>query len=420
VVLIHQGLYTRGGINGEGCDNVTGELPKVLEQLDSRVDLVVSGHTHWSYICDYAKVDPARPMLVTSAGLWGQYITDIDLTIDPVLGKVTARRAAQVMVQSEAYVSTGGRVEPKPQFEQFPPDPAMTAYVQRYADAVRVQKERRIGKISASTGKPDLATDESRLGNLIADGQLAATRSAGAQLALMNNTGIRGDLIANDDTSVTFGAIYAVQPFANDLVTMTFTGAQLKALFEQQFDGQSFDQAFSPSANVAFAFDLKRPLGERVFDITIDGKPLDPIADYRVTMNSFLAGGGDNFTVFRQGRNKTVGGIDLDAMEAWIAGVPRRELPELGRVRNLTEEHRKAGHSQEQVEPAAALHRPAEQPCARGGRNRHDRSQQAHHRGIDRDPEMPRDQKGNHVALGPESEADAEHRSHHHAGRIEA
>ena len=336
VVLIHQGLYTKVGFNDKSCGGVSGDLLKILPQLDTRVDLVVSGHTHWAYVCDYGAIDPARPFLVTSAGLWGQFITDIDLTIDPATRRVTARRADNVMVQSESYVSTVGRVEVKPQFEQFAPRADIAAYVQRYVDAVRVQKERKIGKVSASTGKPDLATTESRLGNLIADAQLAATRGAGAQMALMNNTGIRSDLIISDDKSVTFGALFAVQPFANELITKTFTGAQLKALLEQQFDGQSFDQAFSPSANVSYAFDLSRPLGSRVFDVTIDGRPIDPAASYRITMNSFLAGGGDSFTVFRDGKDNVTGTGDLEALQAWITAVPLRELPDLGRVRNLT------------------------------------------------------------------------------------
>lgn len=336
VVLIHQGLYTTVGANDQSCGGVSGDLLKILPRLDPRVDLVVSGHTHWAYICDYGKTDPSRPFMVTSAGLWGQYFTDIDLTIDPITNRVTTRSARNVPVQSEAYTSTVGRVEVKPEYETFEPRADIKSYVQRYADAVRVEKERPVGKVSGSTPKPALAIHESALGNMIADGQLEATRAAGAQLALMNNTGIRNDLIAAPDGTVNFGGLFAVQPFANELITKTFTGAQLKALFEQQFDGQSFDQAFSPSANVSFAFDLSQPLGSRVFDITIDGKPLDPAASYRVTMNSFLAGGGDSFTVFRDGRDTVTGGLDLDAMEAWIRAVPVRELPALGRARNLT------------------------------------------------------------------------------------
>lgn len=336
VVLVHQGLYTQVGPSDPGCGGVSGQLLPILKQLDPRVDLVVSGHTHWAYTCDYRRIDPERPFLVTSGGLWGQFITDIDLTIDPATNRVTGRTAQNVMVQSEAYVSTVGRVEVKPQFEQFTPREDVRAYVQRYVEAARAQRERKVGKVAASAQKPGLATDESRLGNLIADAQLAATRSVGAQIALMNNTGIRNDLIVSDDRSVTFGALFAVQPFANQLVTKTFTGAQLLAILEQQFDGQSFDQAFSPSANLAFAFDLTRPLGSRVFDVTVDGKPVDPAADYRVTINSFLAGGGDAFTALREGRDDVTTSGDMDALEAWITAVPVRDLPPLGRVRNLT------------------------------------------------------------------------------------
>lgn len=336
VVLVHQGLYTKVGYNDKSCGGVTGELPNILAKLDPRIDLVVSGHTHWAYICDYGQVDPARPFLVTSAGVYGEYITDIDLTIDPATNKVVAKRADNILVQSEAYTGTQGRYEPRAELEQFAPHPEVAAYVARYVQAVTKSKERPVGKVSGSARKPVAATDESQLGNLIADAQLAATRAAGAQMALMNNSGIRADLDAAAGNGVTFGTIYAIQPFANDLITKTFSGADLKALLEQQFDGESFNQSFSPSANVAYAFDLTRPLGSRVFDIMIDGQPLDPAKDYRVTMNSFLAGGGDSFTVFRKGRDATTGAQDLDALEAWIAAAPVRDLPPLGRVRNLT------------------------------------------------------------------------------------
>jgi 5'-nucleotidase len=110
----------------------------------------------------------------------------------------------------------------------------------------------------------------------------------------------------------------------------------VKALLEQQFDGQSFDQAFSPSANMSYAFDRSRPLGSRVFDVMMDGQPLDPEVSYRITINSFLAGGGDAFTVLRDGTDSVTSSGDMEALEAWIAAEPIRALPPLGRVRNLT------------------------------------------------------------------------------------
>lgn len=340
VVLIHQGLYTTVGYNDKSCGGVTGDLLKVLEKLDPRVDLVVSGHTHWAYVCDYATIDPARPFLVTSAGLWGEFVTAIDLAIDPASGKVISRVADNHPVQSESYTGSFGTVTPTDQLPRYAPRADVAAYVATYAAAVKSAATRIVGRISGGPArKPALATHESALGNLLADVQLAATSApgrGGAQIALMNNTGIRADLIPAADGTVTFGQIYAVQPFANTLVTKSFTGRQLKALLEQQFDGVSFDQAFSPSAGFAYAFDLSRPLGARVFDVTFDGAPIEDGRTYRVTMNSFLAGGGDSFTVFREGTDVVNGPVDLEAMEEWLRAVPDRAFPAPGRVRNLT------------------------------------------------------------------------------------
>jgi 5'-nucleotidase len=340
MVLIHQGLYTAVPYNDKSCGGVTGDLLKVLERLDPRIDLVVSGHTHWAYVCDYARIDPARPFLVTSAGLAGQFVTAIDLGIDPGSGKVVACEVNNHPVQSEGYSGARGTVEPTDQLPRHPPRADIAAYVARYAEAEKGAAGRTVGRISGGPSiKPALATHETALGNLIADIQLAATRApdrGGAQIALMNNTGIRADLIPAADGAVTFGQIYAVQPFANTLVTKSFTGKQLQALLEQQFDGQSFDQAFSPSAGFAFAFDLSRPLGSRVFEVTLDGAPIDAARTYRVTMNSFLASGGDSFTVFREGTDAVTGSVDLDATEEWLRANPNAAFPAVGRVRNLT------------------------------------------------------------------------------------
>jgi 5'-nucleotidase len=340
VVLIHQGLYTRVGYNDKSCGGLSGDLLKVLERLDPRVDLVVSGHTHWAYVCDYGQIDPSRPYLVTSAGLWGQFVTDIDLTIDPSSGKVVARRADNLPVQGESYTGTLGSTSLTNAVPQQPRRADIAAYVDRYVQAVKAAATRVVGRIAGSPArKPATATQESALGNLIADVQLAATAApdrGGAEIALMNNSGIRADLTPGPDGQVTFGQIFAVQPFANTLVTKSFTGSQLLALLEQQFDGQSFDQAFSTSDGFRFVFDLSRPQGARVFDVTLNGAPIDPARSYRVTMNSFLAGGGDSFTLFREGTAVINGPVDLDATEEWLKAGPARQFPPLGRVRNAT------------------------------------------------------------------------------------
>jgi 5'-nucleotidase len=91
-----------------------------------------------------------------------------------------------------------------------------------------------------------------------------------------------------------------------------------------------------PSSTFRYSYDLSRPAGQRIVNPHFEGKPLRDDALYRVTMNSFLASGGDNFTVFREGTNQVGGPQDLDALEAYIrsgARLPQRTSP---RITDLT------------------------------------------------------------------------------------
>jgi 5'-nucleotidase len=163
------------------------------------------------------------------------------------------------------------------------------------------------------------------LGQVIADAQLAATRAAAdgsAQIALMNPGGIRAALQPAGDGSVRYEALFAVQPFYNNLVTLTLSGAQIVQVLEQQWRGQPKPRVLQVSRGFEYAWDNARPVGSRVVpgSVTLDGRPLDPLASYRVTVNSFLAAGGDNFTVLKEGRDARTGMMDIDAFEAYVAG----------------------------------------------------------------------------------------------------
>lgn len=330
VVAIHQGLYTDVSYNDKSCGGVRGPLLDILKQLDQRVDLVISGHTHMAYVCEFSALDPTRPFLVTSAGYGASLLTDITLTLDPVTGEVLTRTADNRVIQSAApEAALAG-------FPQWAADAEVATYVARYVEAARAESERPVGRVSGD-GRKGGGTEETPLGNLIADAQLAATRSAGAQIALMNNSGIRAALSPQADGTISYGDIYAVQPFGNTLVTKTFTGAQMIALLEQQFDSEGFVQTFSVSDGFTLSYDMRMPEGSRVVSATLNGVPVDPAKSYRVTMNSFLAAGGDSFTVFTQGSETVTGPVDLDAMEEWLRAMPLRPLPATGRVRELAD-----------------------------------------------------------------------------------
>ena len=330
IVSIHQGLLTEVGYNDSSCGGVAGDLLDVLAKLDPSVDLVISGHTHRAYICDHGAIDPTRDFLVTSAASAGTLLTDIAMTIDPLSGSVVSLEANNMVVQNEG-IGTGERaVAPLAELTTFAPDANIAAYVARYTDAASEFANRSVGRISRTPGQTSSRQD-SPLGNLIADAQLAATKDAGAQIAFMNTGGVRADLIPSDDGTVTFGQIYTVQPFSNTLMTKTFTGAQVLALLEKQLDGVTRANLFV-SDGFAYSVDMSQEPGQRVAAATLHGEAIEREAKYRVTMNSFLSSGGDGFETFTQGTDAVVGPLDLDAMEAWIAAVDIRPLPQTGRV----------------------------------------------------------------------------------------
>ncbi|GGD71447.1 bifunctional metallophosphatase/5'-nucleotidase [Croceicoccus mobilis] len=320
IVAIHQGFDVDGYYRvGDSCAGNMGPLDSILKRLDPRVDVVISGHTHREYVCDYAQFDPSRHFLVTSAGYGSGMVTDIALTIDPKAGDVVAETAENVLVQSD-----------DPAFRQFTPDPEIAAYVARYQAASKSAEERPAGKLLGEALKGDGI--ESPLGELIADAQLAATRGEGAQIAFMNDGGVRADLVPAADGTVTFGQIYAVQPFGNVLETFDMTGAQIKTVLEQQYAEPNDPNYLQVSEGFHYTLDLTAQPGSRVSGMTLDGEALDPAKTYRVTISNFLQGGGDRFAEFTKAKDPVIGATDLDAFEAYLDSEGGRAVPAQDRV----------------------------------------------------------------------------------------
>ncbi len=339
MLLIHQGARTAGGFQDTTCPGLSGHILPILAKLDPAIDLVVSGHTHTSYTCSVPRVNGSRPLLLTSAGRYGTMITDIRLTIDPAAGLV-AKRAENVIVQGEGFASSSGAIATTPAYPIFAADPATAALVERYVQAAKPQAERVVATLRAPLGAAPDEHGGRLLGELIADSQLAWTRSperGGAQIAFMNGGGVRADLVPGAGGHITYAQLFALQPFGNGLVVQTLTGAELKRLLEQQFASGTNTAAkpniLLPSTGFAFRFDLTRPPGDRIVGMTLGGRPIAPAQTYRVTTNSFLASSGDNFTVLGEGRDKVDAGLDLDALEAWLKTGPA--LPTGDRVRNV-------------------------------------------------------------------------------------
>ena len=340
VVVVHEGGMTTGGYNDKSCPGLAGDIVPILDKLDAAIDVVVSGHTHRSYICDYSRVNPGKPFLLTSAGQYGTLVTDINLTIDPRNKRVLGKSANNVIVQSESFMNAAGvAVNITPLYPSFQKDAAIEKIIGRYAAAAEPLAQRVVGSLSASIVRAPSQSLESPLGNLVADSQLAATRSperGSAQIAFMNPGGVRADLLVpTGGGPVTYSQLFSVQPFGNSLVVKSMTGAQIKALLEQQFKNIASPRVLFCSAGFSYSYDLKRAAGSRISDMRLAGVAISPAAVYRVAMNSFLASGGDGFSAFAEARDALGGELDVDALESYLKSKPGLPPPATDRITRL-------------------------------------------------------------------------------------
>ena len=316
VVLLHEG-GTPTPFAGINACNVSGAITDIVERTDDAVDLFVTGHTHQPYNC----VIDGRP--VTSASSFGRLVTDIDFTLDRRTKDIKDVSANNVIVTREA--------------------PAMDvqALIARYNSLVAPIRDRVIGNLTAGITRAADNSGESTAGNFVADAQLFDSTAQGAVAAFMNPGGVRADI---DAGPVTYGEAFTMQPFGNNLTTITLTGAQLYEMLKQQWCGLNSTRILLPSHTVHYTFDTTRvAVGAPCAtaqnpvvpgSLTINGAvvPNDASQSYRITVNSFLADGGDGFSVFPQGTNRVGGAVDTDAVERYFATAPQLSPPALNRI----------------------------------------------------------------------------------------
>ena len=299
VVLMHEGGFSSGGYNE--CPGISGPVVDIVKRLHKAVDLVISGHTHSAYNC----VIDGRP--VTSAHRFGTLVTQVDLVLDPVTRDVRSAKAENVIVSTQT----------------FAPHPKLTELVATYERLARPLAQRPITRLGAPFSVRTNAAGESELGNLIADAQLAATRDAGAQVALMNPGGVRAPLGGNGKLDVVFEDVFSVQPFYNLLVTFTLSGEQFMQMLERSLSGSRL-RALHHSHNLAYTFDAARPPGQRLLRdrVRLDGRPVTAEQRVRITANSFIADGGDDNSALRQAQDRQTGMLDVDALELYLKARP--------------------------------------------------------------------------------------------------
>jgi 5'-nucleotidase len=308
VVLVHDGPET-AAFDATAGDTAFGQI---VDDLSDEIDAIFTGHTHQRF----AHLVPTGDTLdlpVVSSGQYGEGLAHVQLVVDPESGDVVANAA-------DAFPLVGAG---------FTPDPEVAAIVAAAVEAAKGPGSVKLGDITADfnrarqTSGSENRGGESTLGNLVAGVQLWAANDAGidTDIAFMNPGGLRANLVYAPDGVVTYAEGAAVQPFANTLVTMTLTGAQVTQVLEEQWQPAGASRPFLKLgvAGITYTYDPTAAAGDRIAQVWVGDVPLDPAAQYTVVVNSFLASGGDNFTTLGQGTNKTdTGRVDLQAMVDYL------------------------------------------------------------------------------------------------------
>lgn len=312
VLLVHEGAATTSVAS---ATDPASRFGKIVLGANDNVDAIVSGHTHLAY----NHVIDGRPVI--SSGQYGERFSRMDIQYD--------RATKSFTMKNEIFNLMDGTTA------LYPDDPAVTPIV---ADAVAVANELGSVVLGEATGDfgravasnpvgassfPENRGGESTLGNLVADVQLWSLNEdqpRGVQIAFMNPGGLRADLAAGE---VTYKEAADVQPFANTLVTLKLTGAQVKKVLEEQWQPTGASRPFlklGVNKELTYTYNPSAPVGSHITEILLNGVPLDPAATYIVGANSFLAAGGDNFATLAQGTNKADSGkVDLESMVDYFA-----------------------------------------------------------------------------------------------------
>ncbi|MFF2030651.1 ExeM/NucH family extracellular endonuclease [Arthrobacter sp. NPDC058192] len=310
-----------------------GPFARMVQKVTPDVAAIFNGHTHKQYSWDAPVLDPAgqptgktRPVVQT--GNYGEFIGQIQLTVDTKTMAVTSYKAGNVQRTTSAAQPEADLVA------KYPRVAAVKTIVDKALADAAVVGNQPVGKVTADittafAGSPAVRDDrasESTLGNLVADSlvdSLKAPELGAAEIGVVNPGGLRNELYYAPDGTITYAEANAVLPFVNNLWTTSLTGAQFKTLLEQQWqtnaDGTVPSRAYLQlglSKNVNYTYDAARAAGDRVTSIRVNGALIDPAKSYRIGTFSFLATGGDNFRIFTQGANtKDTGLVDRDA---WI------------------------------------------------------------------------------------------------------
>ncbi len=338
VVLLHEGgSQTPPPGDVDACVGISGPIVAINNALDPEIDAIITGHTHLPYNCVLPDA-AGQPRIVTSAYSFGRVVSEINLVLD--------RRTHDV--RRDLSTATNHIVDQT----ALTPDPTLTAVIAKWQPLFDAAGNNPVGTITANINRGGVGGSdrgvESPAGNLVADAQLWATSSNFAQIAFMNPGGVRSDLTylqsgSEGDGVVTYGEAFTFQPFGNTLITFAMTGAEIVSVLEEQCQPLGSSRPFLHlGVSDGFTYDLAKTIeagnctSVTVSNVKLNGIDLNPTALYNVTVNNFLADGGDNFGTFATVTTPRLdGGNDLQALINYLGTFSPVAPPSIDRVNEL-------------------------------------------------------------------------------------
>ena len=243
----------------------------LLAEKVKGIDVIVGGHTH-TKLDSYA---PVGKTVIVQAWEHGLALGVLDLTL----------RGSEI-VQAQNRLE-----EIKP--SQMKKSAPVAAIVDRYKKKVDAMMNEKVGEAAVDLDGKSVRLRETNLGDLVAD---IIREKAGSDAALINGGSIRTSI---NKGRIEVGNIYSVLPFDNYIVAMRMTGKQLRDAVEHGVAGvENEEGAFPQISGFSFTYTRNAPKGERVKEVLVAGKPLEPDRHYTVATQDFLAAGGDGYTSF--------------------------------------------------------------------------------------------------------------------------
>src|SRR5438132_751534 len=284
VVIAHAGA----NCGRDGATTCGGEIINFAQNLTTKVDVIVSGHSH-TLINTEIKGVP-----IVQARSSGRAVDVLDIALDTTIHVPIRHEVRELAVDT------------------LRPVPGIDSIVQRAVARVAPLVNRHVATVPVTLARQG---PQYPLGNLIADAQRWAAKG---DVAIMNNGGIRTDLHAGE---ANYGSLFEIQPFGNTLYSLTMTGRQLRGLLEAMLSKSQVDDHVS---GLTIKYDPSKPNGARLVSVTMnDGTPLSDTRTYNVIVNDFLATGGEGYDAGKRARSvKPLNVFDLDALIDYLHSLP--------------------------------------------------------------------------------------------------